>query len=182
MYVCEISTKQPVNMLLGSQHPLRIWFVCILPLYSAWGAGAACDHSQVKDSSLTCSSFEFAFKKMVIFLSEIKKKTTCTKWSNICHSVVSNWVQNCYTKSILTVNTFHAVKVLQKKSWVLALKQASWPFPYKAILERSNKAKLMITLLHQNSTWLSPLLVSHFYLVGTSYFSYKEFKNCVHFW
>lgn len=24
MYVCEISTKQPVNMLLGSQHPLSI--------------------------------------------------------------------------------------------------------------------------------------------------------------
>lgn len=53
MYVCEISTKQPVNMLLGSQHPLSIWFVCISPLYSAWGAGAACDHSQEKDGSLT---------------------------------------------------------------------------------------------------------------------------------
>lgn len=25
-------------------------------------------------------------------------------------------MQNCYTKSILTVNTFHAVKALKKKS------------------------------------------------------------------
>lgn len=98
MYVCEISTKQPVNMLLGSQHPLSIWFVCILPLYSAWGAGAACDHSQVKDGSLTCSSFEFAFKKIGYFsfrdlkkymYKMVKYMPQCS-FKLVCRTVIQN--------------------------------------------------------------------------------------------
>lgn len=77
--------------------------------------------------NLTRSSLKFTIKKTVIFFQRIKKNKT--KWSNICHSVVSNWDAELLYKINFKVNTFHAVKVLKKKSWVLVSKQAKMTLP-----------------------------------------------------